>query len=197
MPNCSTQGWVAHGRPAENAVDSDSIVGYRRSPMGEPDTQSNPGGLQFLEFFAGTGLIHEALGALGWTAVFANDNNPKKRAAYQANFPEVPFSEADIRDLDPRLLPDAELASASFPCVDISRAGGRVGLHGESSGLVWSFLEHIEALCKAERQPRYLLLENVPGLLSHSKNAIDELLHSIVSLGYGVDVVQVDAKYFT
>ncbi|HEX5608947.1 MAG TPA: DNA cytosine methyltransferase [Solirubrobacterales bacterium] len=187
---------MTHDRPAENAADSDSVVGYRRSLMREPDMQSSPGELQFLEFFAGTGLIHEALGALGWTAVFANDNDPKKRAAYQANFPEVPFSEADIRDLDPRSLPDAELASASFPCVDISRAGGRVGLHGESSGLVWAFLEHIEALCKAERQPRYLLLENVPGLLSHSKN-IDELLHSIASLGYGVDVVQVDAKNFT
>jgi DNA (cytosine-5)-methyltransferase 1 len=194
----STERQAIMARPGRQpAADSDCFVDYRRPPMGKPDAQSNSRELRFLEFFAGTGLIHEALGALGWEAVFANDNDPKKRAAYQANFPEVPFSEADIRDLDPRSFPDAELASASFPCVDISRAGGRVGLHGESSGLVWSFLKHIEALRNAKRQPRYLLLENVPGLLSHSNNAIDELLHAIASLGYGVDVVQVDAKYFT
>ena len=151
----------------------------------------------FLEFFAGIGLIHEALRPLGWEPVFANDNNPKKELAYRANFPEVPFSSADIRDIDPASLPSAELATASFPCVDLSRAGGRIGLHGQSSGLVWSFLDHIKALRDSGRPPRYLLLENVPGLLSHSGNAIDELLGAIHDLGYALDVVLVDAKHFT
>src|ERR1017187_9074200 len=51
----------------------------------------------FVEFFAGIGLIHEALAELGWSAVFANDNDPKKGRVYRDNFPGVPFSDLDIR----------------------------------------------------------------------------------------------------
>jgi DNA (cytosine-5)-methyltransferase 1 len=155
------------------------------------------GNLTFLEFFAGVGLIHEALRPFGWTPVFANDNDPKKERAYRANFPDVPFSAADIREINSADLPSAELATASFPCIDLSRAGGRVGLHGDSSGLVWAFLEHMRALVDEGRAPKFLLIENVTGLLSHSKNGIDELLTAIDELGYGLDVVLVDAKHFT
>lgn len=152
---------------------------------------------RFVEFFAGVGLIHEALAPLGWTVALANDNDPKKELAYRTNFPDVPFSSANVQMLSGDDLPTAELATASFPCVDLSRAGGRRGIYEGQSSTVWAFLDRIRELRLQGRPPRYLLLENVPGLLSHSGGSIDALLEALSELGYGFDVVQVDAKHFT
>ena len=41
----------------------------------------------FIEFFAGIGLVHEAIKPFGWEAVLANDNDSRKALAYAANFP--------------------------------------------------------------------------------------------------------------
>lgn len=151
----------------------------------------------FIEYFAGIGLMHEALAPLGWDCVLANDNDPMKVAAYQQNFPDVPLSSSDVRDLTPSQLPAARLATASFPCIDLSQAGGRKGINGNHSGVVWAFLDQIRALESAGRAPEFLLLENVAGLLTlHEGNSIDLLLHEIADLGYLVDLVQVDARHF-
>jgi DNA (cytosine-5)-methyltransferase 1 len=153
---------------------------------------------RFIEFFAGIGLIHEAIGQFGWQCVLANDNDPRKVRAYQENFPTVNFDDRDIQVLPPDELPDAELATASFPCIDLSQAGGRKGINAEHSGIVWSFLDHIDKLAKLGRAPKFLLLENVAGLLNlHEGSSIDILLHEIARLGYAIDLVQVDARYFT
>jgi DNA (cytosine-5)-methyltransferase 1 len=153
---------------------------------------------RFAEFFCGIGLVHEALKDLGWTCVYANDIDPKKTEAYSRNFADVEPHLADLRDVDPETLPAFELATASFPCVDVSQAGGREGIHGEGSGLVWVFLDKLRALRDLGRLPRFLLIENVPGLLTHDDGrGIEHLLRGVASLGYAFDVVQVDAKHFT
>ncbi|QKE82771.1 DNA (cytosine-5-)-methyltransferase [Arthrobacter sp. NEB 688] len=150
-----------------------------------------------MEYFAGVGLIHEALRPLGWTCQLANDNDPKKVRAYEANYPNVPVSALDIRDLSASDIPPATLATASFPCIDLSQAGGRVGIHGTHSGVVWAYLDRIREAKKVDRQPRFLFLENVAGLLTlQGGKSIDILLHAIAELGYSIDVVQVDARHF-
>ncbi|RYE70454.1 MAG: DNA (cytosine-5-)-methyltransferase [Rhizobiaceae bacterium] len=152
----------------------------------------------FIEFFAGVGLIHEALAQLGWKAVLANDNDQKKVRAYKANYPDVAFSDQSIHDLCVRGLPKVDLATASFPCIDLSQAGYREGIHGQHSGLVWTFLEKIREMKDDGNAPRFLLLENVPNLLSiDDGKAVDFLLSRVAELGYAVDIVQVDAIHFT
>lgn len=150
-----------------------------------------------IEFFAGIGLVHEAIKPFGWKTVFANDNNHKKIQAYNLNFPETHVSDHDIRKLDIGDIPVARLATASFPCIDLSQAGGREGINGEKSSVVWAFLDHIAALKRVGKAPEFLFLENVPGLLSlHGGRSIDILLHRIAELGYSFDLVQVDALHF-
>ncbi|MGW4769847.1 DNA cytosine methyltransferase [Nocardia sp. NPDC004278] len=162
------------------------------------DSEDRPNQRTFVEYFAGIGLIHEAIGQFGWTCAMANDNDPRKTQAYRRNFPDVNFDERDIKEVPVGDIPDAELATASFPCIDLSQAGGRKGIHAEHSGIVWSFLEHIESLVKQGRPPKFLLLENVAGLLTlHDGSSIDILLHEIARLGYAFDLVQVDARHFT
>ncbi len=151
-----------------------------------------------VELFAGIGLVHEAIHPLGWKVILANDNDPKKASAYRANFPDVEFNVADVRQLDLRELPAVQLITASFPCIDLSQAGNREGLNGEHSSLVRTFLDKVSELESVGKKPEFLLIENVPNLLSiHEGAALDEILHTLAGLKYGFDLVQVDAKHFT
>jgi DNA (cytosine-5)-methyltransferase 1 len=152
--------------------------------------------LPFIEFFAGIGLVHEALRPLGWSPVLANDNDPKKVEAYKLNYPEVPFSDESVEILDVTKVPAPLLATASFPCVDVSQAGGRVGLSGAGSGLVWDFLRRVQDLMSSGKQPNFILIENVPGLISHSGRSVDGLLSVLANLDYAFDLIQVDARNF-
>lgn len=151
----------------------------------------------FIEFFAGIGLIHEALRAFKWQAVLANDNSPKKVKIYKANYGRVPVIEDDIRHLNGLELPPARLVTASFPCIDLSQAGHRTGINGQHSSVVWAFLEKVADLHRRGVPPEFILIENVPGLLYlHEGKSIDLLLNRIAELGYSIDVVQVDARHF-
>jgi DNA (cytosine-5)-methyltransferase 1 len=152
--------------------------------------------LPFIEFFAGIGLVHEALRPLGWHAVLANDNDPKKVEAYKLNYPKVPFSDESVEHLDVTHVEHPRLATASFPCVDVSQAGGRVGLSGAGSGLVWDFLRRVDELIKVGKRPEFLLIENVPGLISHTGRSVDAMLSALAELGYAFDLIQADARHF-
>ena len=175
-----------------------TLLGERETAAGSMTDENSPTGKSFVELFAGIGLIHEALQPLGWNAVVANDNDPKKTRAYKANFPDVPFNVCDVRVLDLCDYPAPRLVTASFPCIDLSQAGNRQGLNGEHSSLVRTFLEKVALLTAAGKKPEFLLIENVPNLLSiHNGAALEEILGILTELGYGFDVVQVDAKHFT
>ena len=87
----------------------------------------------FCEFFAGIGLVHEGLRYSGWKCVYANDNDPKKQEQYLARFGANHFHLEDVRDTK-RVLSEISgrpiLATASFPCIDLSLAGHWRGLNG-------------------------------------------------------------------
>ena len=91
--------------------------------------------LKAAEFFAGIGLVRLALEQEGFEVVFANDIEPGKRDLYAANFGSEDFVLGDIRDIKGADVPDIELATASFPCTDLSLAGHRAGLDGKESGM--------------------------------------------------------------
>ena len=88
---------------------------------------------------------------------------------------------------------NADIWSGGFPCQDLSVAGKRKGFtDGERSVLAFTFLNLVERF-----RPRWLVLENVPGLLS-SNNGRDlaRLLREMDELGYGVSWRTLDARYF-
>lgn len=155
--------------------------------------------LTFLEFFAGGGLARLGLGD-GWRCLFANDVDPKKCASYRANFGEADLVEADIATLRTRDLPQcaADLAWGSFPCQDLSLAGGRNGLAGARSGLFFEFLRLISALGAEGRAPRTIVIENVAGLLTSGGGAdFERVVEDIAELGYLVSALVINASAFT
>ena len=80
------------------------------------------------EFFAGMGLMRAGLERTGIKTVFANDIDQNKAALYQDNWGYEGLHVGDVRALSGEDIPDVELATASFPCTDMSLAGNRGGL---------------------------------------------------------------------
>lgn len=149
------------------------------------------------EFFAGIGLMRMGLDREGWTTVWANDIDEKKWEMYRANFPEKESElvRGDVHKIAAKDIPDIDLATASFPCNDLSLAGARHGLAGSHSSAFWGFVDALKGMGK--RRPPLVLLENVAGFLtSNDGNDFREALIALNDLGYAVDTFMIDAARF-
>ena len=147
------------------------------------------------EFFAGMGLIRAGLERCGVQTVFANDIDQTKAALYRENWGCDELRLADIRELSGLEVPDVDIATASFPCIDTSVAGWRQGLEGQHSSLVFEFLRIISEM--GERSPKAILLENVPGFLTADDGAGFQRVNArLRDLDYHSRYICVDAAAF-
>jgi DNA (cytosine-5)-methyltransferase 1 len=179
---------------------SQSVACDRGNVSRRTAESQTPEAKTFCEFFAGIGLIRAALEPSGWECAYANDIDPKKREAYHARFGAGGhFHLGDVSDTGAvvaRIRGRPFLATASFPCVDLSVAGHYRGFAGEHSSTFFAFARVIEAL--GERRPRVVLLENVPGLLTARKGEdFAAVVRRLADLGYWVDAFVLDACHFT
>jgi DNA (cytosine-5)-methyltransferase 1 len=154
-------------------------------------------GFSFYEFFAGGGMVRAGLGA-DWDCLFANDFDRKKARTYCDNWGDDRLVCDDIRNLSPQEMPgNADLAWGSFPCQDLSLAGGGAGLRGDRSGTFWPFILHMQELCELGRAPKIIALENVLGTLtSHNGSDFQSICEALDGLGYKYGAVVVDAALF-
>jgi DNA (cytosine-5)-methyltransferase 1 len=160
------------------------------------NTNSTPG-KTFAEFFAGIGLMRVGLERQGWRIAFANDIDPQKKEIYRANFQDAEkhFLLSDIHDLHAAEVPSVALATASFPCNDLSLAGGREGLEGKNSSAFWGFIKVLQEMKR--RRPPMVLIENVPGFLtSRDGRDFEDAMLALNDLGYAVDPFILDAASF-
>jgi DNA (cytosine-5)-methyltransferase 1 len=152
--------------------------------------------LTVAEYFAGIGLMRLGLDQSGWRTLFANDIDEKKHEMYRHHFGNSSeFVIGDIHALDQASIPSTILATASFPCNDLSLAGARKGLAGEHSSAFWGFIRILKEM--GARRPPLVLLENVTGFLtSHDGADFHEALLALNDLGYSVDAFIIDASRF-
>jgi DNA (cytosine-5)-methyltransferase 1 len=152
----------------------------------------------FYEFFAGGGMARAGLGD-SWRCLFANDFDIKKGLTYQHNWgtPGV-LKVGDIHNIEISELPQtADLAWASFPCQDLSLAGGGAGLRGERSGTFYPFWTITKALIADGRGPRVVALENVTGTLtSHGGKDFEAICQTFAENGYRYGALVIDAAQF-
>lgn len=98
----------------------------------------------------------------------------------------------DASKIDTSELQDFELLVGGFPCQAFSLAGYRQGFDDTRGTL---FFEIARIL--ADKKPRYFLLENVFGLLSHSKGeTFKRMLGIFAELGYDVEWQTFNSKDF-
>lgn len=148
------------------------------------------------EYFAGIGLVRLGLERAGWDIIFANDWAREKFDMYAAYFPEAKdhYALKSVFDLSQTDVPDSLLATASFPCIDLSLAGNLKGISGRHSGAFWGF---IEVLKGQQRRPPLVMLENVGGWLTSNQGKDFRLtIEALNELGYACDVFAIDAARF-
>jgi DNA (cytosine-5)-methyltransferase 1 len=149
------------------------------------------------EFFAGIGLMRMGLERAGWKVVWANDIDVDKKAIYEGHFKDGKehFILGDVHQISGATVPCVSLATASFPCTDLSLAGARRGLAGHGSGAFWGFIQVIKSMGSC--RPPMVLLENVTGFLtSHGGQDFRDACLALNELGYAVDAFIVDASKF-
>ncbi|OGS05000.1 MAG: DNA (cytosine-5-)-methyltransferase [Elusimicrobia bacterium RIFCSPLOWO2_12_FULL_59_9] len=149
------------------------------------------------EFFAGIGLMRIGLEQARWHVVWANDIDEDKMNMYRGHFASdnAHFHLGDVHELVADDVPTVALATASFPCNDLSLAGARRGLAGQQSGAFWGFVDALKAL--DNRRPPLVMLENVAGFLtSHDGDDLKDACLALNDLGYAVDALMIDAALF-
>lgn len=152
----------------------------------------------FLEFFAGGGMARAGLGR-NWNCAFANDFDGKKGLTYQNNWGTGgELLIGDIRKVDPNsIYGRADLAWGSFPCQDLSLAGGGAGLKGERSGTFYPFWDVMRGLIREDRGPKIIALENVCGTLtSHGGADFTAICKTFSAAGYKFGALVIDASLF-
>jgi site-specific DNA-cytosine methylase len=120
--------------------------------------------MRFGSLFSGIGGFDAGFGAAGMPCAWQVEQDAACLRVLNRHWPDVP-KYTDVRDVGSRNLIPVDLICAGFPCQGFSVAGKRGGLSDDRSGLFFEMLRIV-----AEILPKYLVFENVPGLLSGHEN---------------------------
>jgi len=118
----------------------------------------------FIDLFAGLGGFHIGLSQLGMKCVFASEIDKNLALLYEKNFGIRPHG--DIRNVREADIPQHDVLCAGFPCQPFSAAGKKKGAKCPKSG---KLIDEVLRIAKYH-QPKYVLLENVPQILTIQNN---------------------------
>lgn len=178
-------------------LDLDAIaglVGHGSKDLRRKSDWADPMPLRVAELFAGVGGFRHALEGPDYRFVWSNQWEPGKRRqwasdCYVSHFGAKDHSNEDIADVDAGSIKDHDLLVGGFPCQDYSVAATldkSGGIEGKKGVLWWQIVRVLR-----EKEPSYLLLENVDRLLkSPAKQRGRDFgiaLSSLAELGYRVE----------
>ena len=140
--------------------------------------------------FSGVGGFDLGFERAGMSVVWQAEIDEWSRRVLRWHWPDASIFD-DVRSVN-REAGGVDLLCGGFPCQDLSVAGKRAGFKGERSSLFFEF-----ARIADELKPRWIVLENVAGLLSSSEGRdFGILLATLAELGYGCAWRVVDARFF-
>lgn len=152
-----------------------------------------------IDLFCGCGGLTEGLKTAGFSVVAAVDLDRVALETYKLNHSEVLLYEKDILSLqtktvldDLSLRPgDIDLVAGCPPCQGFSKLftknGSRNADDDPRNDLLWEYLRFVEEL-----KPRFVMLENVPGMAADSRFV--SLCEKLMNLGYLADYRIADAS---
>lgn len=136
--------------------------------------------LRAASFFAGIGGFDLGFERAGIETVFHCEIDEHCQQVLKRHWPSVPLH-GDITTLSANEIPKADIWTGGWPCQDLSHANtDRKGLKGKRSGLFHNFAD-----LAAEAQPKWLVMENVVGLLSaEGGEALEVVTDQLEEIGY-------------
>lgn len=112
--------------------------------------------------FTGSGGLDAAVEAVfGARTVWHSEIDPAASRVLAAHWPGIP-NHGDITTIDWAAVEPVDILSGGFPCQDVSHAGKRAGVRADTRSGLWSQM----AYATDQLRPRYVVVENVRGLLS-------------------------------
>lgn len=147
--------------------------------------------MKFISLFAGIGGFDLGFECAGMECVAQVEIDDFCQKVLSKHWPHVPKFK-DVRDVGKHNLPTADLICGGFPCQDVSLAGERLGLNGKRSTL-WT--EFYRIVC--EVRPRWVVIENVPGLFSSDDGRFfTSILWGLSEAGYDAEWDVIPASRF-
>ncbi len=145
--------------------------------------------------FSGIGGFDLGFERAGMRVSWQVEQDPYCRDVLARHFPAACRYER-VEAVGAQNLPPVDLVCGGFPCQDLSVAGNGAGLDGARSGL-WS--EFARIVC--ELRPRYVVVENVPALLTGkgkrwARAPIGRVLGDLAEVGYDAEWACLSAREF-
>jgi len=133
-----------------------------------------------------------AWNAMGWKQQFCSEIDPFCCALLELRHPDVPnLGCMEAIDAE-RYRGSVDVICAGTPCQSFSLAGLRKGMDDPRGNLTIGYLRLVDQV-----RPRWVVWENVPGVLSSNKGKdLGAFLAGLVELGYGWAYRVLDAQYF-
>jgi len=156
--------------------------------------------LTAIDLFAGAGGLSEGLREAGFTSLYANELVPTYARTYAVNHPNTIVDSEDIRGVNAAAVRDRlglkkgelDLIAGGPPCQGFSINAPKRSSDDQRNHLFREYLRFVE-----EFQPRAVLIENVPGLVSFGGGAtLEAIIESLGALGYKADVQILYAPHY-
>lgn len=154
----------------------------------------------FIDLFSGAGGLSEGLKEAGFNCLFANEVVPIYAKTYARNHIGTKVLTADIRTLNAYdILKDLglkrgeiDLVAGGPPCQGFSINAPVRSNEDQRNHLFREYLHFVDAF-----QPKAVIIENVPGLVSFEHGAtLHAIIESLSELGYGTDVRILGAAFY-
>jgi len=114
--------------------------------------------------------------------VFSSEIDKYATASYLSNFKDNNLY-GDITKIEEKDIPDHDFLVAGFPCQAFSIAGKRLGFEDTRGTLFFDVARILK-----EKQPRYILLENVKNLIAHDEGkTFKTIIKTLNEVGYTID----------
>lgn len=153
-----------------------------------------------LDLFAGAGGLSEGLREAGFTSLYANEISPRYAQTFAKNHPQTHVERGDIRKVDAQNVRrglglargELDLIAGGPPCQGFSINAPKRSNDDSRNHLFREYLRFV-----AEFEPRTIMIENVPGMVSfEGGETLNAILESLRLLEYQVDVRILYAPHF-
>ena len=135
--------------------------------------------MKIISLFSGAGGLDLGLIQAGNQVVWANDIDKDAVETYRENIGDHIICD-DVKNLDLKKIPDADVVVGGFPCQGFSLANRKRTLGDERNQMYKFFLDTIK-----EKQPKFFIAENVKGILSLGGGAaINQIICDFENAGY-------------